>query len=302
MMHFATAVRMAITSHAPCFGAAALAAPTGACPTDDAGPLTPAPIEAAADKSDAYKKHGLGDCFAAQPSYAFETCHFGDTSSPIKVAVVGNSHAGQWLPAIEAAAKAEHWQITTYLASRCAFAQTAQAFNTKAETRACSTWVKAAESKLVQRAFDLIVMTNRISVPAVGSTYAKSPAAYERGYAAVLQALSAAGKRVVVIHDTPAPGISIPDCLAAHTSDHSACDTPRAKALRPDAAMEAVIAVHDRYITGADLSNLICGPAICQAAVGGVPVYFDQTHLTATYSTTLGPYLEPVLVRALNTG
>ena len=270
-------------------------------PTDNAGPLTPAPIEAAADKSDAYKKHGSGDCFAAQPAYAFETCHFGDASSPIKVALVGNSHAGQWLPAIKTAAKTEHWQITTYLASRCAFAQTAQDFDNKAETRACSKWVKAAESKLVQREFNLIVMTNRISVAAVGYTYAESPAAYQRGYAALLRALSAAGRRVVVIHDTPAPGISTPDCLAAHPSDHSACDTLRAKALRPDPAMDAAIAVHDPYITGVDLNNYICEPAVCPPAVGGVPVYFDQTHLTATYSTTLGPYLEPALVRALNT-
>jgi peptidoglycan/LPS O-acetylase OafA/YrhL len=297
-----TAIKKAIATHAPCFGAAALAAPAGACPTNRAGRLTPAPIEAAADKSDTYQKHGSGDCFAAQPAYAFQTCQFGDTSSPIKVALVGNSHAGEWLPAIEWAAKTEHWQITTYLASRCAFAQTAQDFDTKTETRACSKWVRAAESKLVHGEFNLIVMTDRISVAAVGYTYARSPAAYERGYAALLQALSAAGKRVVVIHDSPAPGISIPDCLAEHTSDHSACDTPRAKALRPDPAMDAVIAVRDPHITAADLSNHICEPAVCQAAVGGVPVYFDQTHLTATYSTTLGPYLEPALVHALDTG
>jgi peptidoglycan/LPS O-acetylase OafA/YrhL len=294
-----TATKRAIATHAPCFGAAALAAPAGACPIDNAGPLTPSPIAASSDKSDAYEKHGSGDCFAAQPAYALRTCHFGDTSSSIKVALVGNSHAGQWLPALEAVAKEEHWQITTYLASRCAFAQTAQDFDTNAETRACLKWVRAAESKLEQGNFNLIVMTNRISVGAVGYTYARSASAYERGYAAVLQALDAAGKRVVVIHDTPAPGIAIPDCLAEHTSNHSACDTPRARALRIDPALDAVSTRHAAHVTAIDLSDHICEKAICQAAVGGVPVYFDQTHLTATYSTTLGPSLEPVLVRAL---
>jgi peptidoglycan/LPS O-acetylase OafA/YrhL len=295
----ATAVQHALAAHAPCFGAAALAAPAGACPADRAGPLTPAPIEAALDKSDAYEKHGSGDCFAAQPSYTLQTCHFGERSSPIKVALVGNSHAGQWLPALEAAATKGRWQITTYLASRCAFAETAQTFDTQAETRACSAWVKATEAKLLHGQFNVVVMTNRISVAAVGHTYAKSARAYERGYAALLQALKAAGKRVVVIHDTPAPGISIPDCLAEHTSDHSACDRPRARAVVPDPAMAAVVALHAPNITGIDLNDHICEPAVCPAAVGGVPVYFDQTHLTATYSTTLGPYLEPVLLRAL---
>ena len=57
----------ALATHAPCFGAAALSAPPGACPTDNAGPLTPPPIDAPADKSDAYEQHGSGNCFAAQP-------------------------------------------------------------------------------------------------------------------------------------------------------------------------------------------------------------------------------------------
>jgi hypothetical protein len=33
--------------------------------------------------------------------------------------------------------------------------------------------------------------------------------------------------------------------------------------------------------------------------VGGVPVYYDQTHMTATYAKTLAPYLEPYLVKAI---
>ena len=199
-----SAVAKAIATHAPCFGAAALAAPSGACPVDNAAPLLPPPIEAATDKSDAYEKHGSGDCFAAQPAYHFETCHFGDPSAPTKVALVGNSHAGQWLPALEAVAKQEHWQITTYLASQCAFAQTAQHFNTAAASRACLNWVNAAESKLVNGSFNLVVMTNRISVPAEGFSYGKSRPSYEKGYAALLKPLAAAGQRVLVIHDTPA--------------------------------------------------------------------------------------------------
>jgi peptidoglycan/LPS O-acetylase OafA/YrhL len=294
------AVRKALATHAPCFGAAALAAPVGDCPVDNAGSLTPAPIDAAADKSDAYEQHGSGNCFAAQPAYAFVTCHFGDSSSPIKVALVGNSHAGQWLPALEQVAKKEHWEITTYLASRCAFAQTAQDFDTNAETQDCLKWVKAAESKLVKGNFNLIVMTNRISVEADGYTYGRSRPAYERGYDALLRTFNSAGERVLVIHDTPAPGISVPDCLAEHTSDQAACDTPRSKVLRPDPAMDAVTDLGDPHITSADLSDRICLPTVCPAAVGGVPVYFDQTHLTATYSTTLGPYLEPALVSALS--
>jgi hypothetical protein len=33
--------------------------------------------------------------------------------------------------------------------------------------------------------------------------------------------------------------------------------------------------------------------------VGGVVVYFDGEHLTATYSRTLAPYLEPAVIGIL---
>ena len=48
-----------------------------------------------------------------------------------------------------------------------------------------------------------------------------------------------------------------------------------------------------------DLTDHICGPTTCHAVNGGVITYFDASHLTATYSHTLAPYLEPSVVRML---
>jgi hypothetical protein len=46
--------------------------------------------------------------------------------------------------------------------------------------------------------------------------------------------------------------------------------------------------------TGAyvDLNDGICGPDTCAAVVGGVIVYSDGSHLTATYARTLWPLLK----------
>ena len=81
-----------------------------------------------------------------------------------------------------------------------------------------------------------------------------------------------------------------------------------------------IAAMHDPAVTVADLTDHICqdnrAPAvrykpppgdghdgasyICPAAIGGVPVYFDATHLTTTYARTLAPYLAPYLRRAVS--
>jgi hypothetical protein len=295
------AVRKALAKPTDCFGAAALSAPAGSCATDTSGPLTPAPILAADDKSAAYRstKRNDGDCFAYVPAFPVRTCTFGDVDSNVNVALVGNSHAGQWLPALQRVADKRHWKVTTFLASRCAFAETLQSFATSAQSQACVDWVHAVEQRLAAGHFDAVVMTNRVSLAAAGHSFDESWAIYTDGYAAVLRTLRAAHVRLVGIHDTPAPMVAIPDCLASHASDYDACSGSRARWLPREPLFDALDEVDDPRFVRADLTDHICSGARCSAVVGGVPVYFDQTHLTATFAATLAPYLEPYLLRAV---
>lgn len=285
----------------PCFGAAALARGAAQCPaTSD--PLVPAPAQAAADKSQAYADvPGGRSCFAAQPQFADVRCTFGDADARTRVALVGNSHAGQWLPALQRLGEAHGWRIDTFLASRCALADVRQALDTPAYSRACRSWVDRTTDAVAAGGFDLVVMTNRISVPATGETFASTAPAFERGYARVLDALDAVP--VVTIHDTPFPGSTldgfVPDCLAAEDERASRCSGPRGTWVRPDPVTRAVEAVDRPDVTTVDLNDLICGRDTCAGAVGGTPVYFDNSHLTATYARTLAPFLDPTLERAL---
>ena len=104
---------------------------------------------------------------------------------------------------------------------------------------------------------------------------------------------------VVGIRDTPAPGTSIPDCLAKHPDAYSSCDGTRAAWLPKDPLVDAVGDLHTPTATVTDLTDHTCLPSVCPAATGGVPVYFDGSHLTATYSLTLAPFLAPSLRSAL---
>jgi hypothetical protein len=52
-------------------------------------------------------------------------------------------------------------------------------------------------------------------------------------------------------------------------------------------------------VSTVDLTDHICGPNRCDPVVGGVLVYFDASHLTATYARTLARYLEPAMTGAL---
>jgi hypothetical protein len=83
----------------------------------------------------------------------------------------------------------------------------------------------------------------------------------------------------------------VPGCLAAHPKNYHACSGTRATWLPPEPLTAAVAGMRDERITMIDMSDYICESTVCSAAVGGVPVYFDVSHLTATYARTLAPYL-----------
>ena len=283
----------AISQRGPCFGAAALDDPSRCRPVPY-DKIVPAPADAASDKSDAYGDVSGGkDCWSYLPKFPQTRCTFGRDSSTTDVALVGNSHAGQWLPALEDLADKDDWKITTYLASRCASLPVRQTFETDAYSQACLSWVQKTVDSLIADEPDVVVMTNRISAPAVGETRESSYDAYATAWTEVLRRLKEAGLKVLVLHDTPAAGIAVPDCIAQHQDDYaSACDGTRTKWLAPDPGVEGVKAADDPRIHFIDLNDHVCRGETCHVVVGGVVTYFDSSHLTATYNRTLAPYLE----------
>ena len=290
----------AVSDGGPCFGAAALSRPADDCPKIAFDRIVPAPADAATDKSDAYADISGGkDCFSSLPRYPQTRCRFGDRSAPVQVALVGNSHAGQWLPALQQVARQRGWGITTYLSSQCAAAETLQRFDTLAMSESCLRWVRRTTQAVADSKPDLVLYTNRISVGAVDKTYDESIPLYAEGMTKVLDVWKSADLPVLVLHDTPAPGGSIPDCLAAHPDDYQTCNGTRTDWVSPEPAKDAVEESDTDRIRFIDLNDHVCRGSTCAAVNGGVVTYFDGSHLSATYARTLAPYLAPPLTRLL---
>jgi hypothetical protein len=266
------------------------------------GTLEPAPIEAADDLGPAWtsQQSGAPDCLAHPPAFTTVKCRFGAPTGDVRVVLIGNSHAAQWVAAVQTVARARGWKVTTYLASQCAVSPVLQNFPTSAEDRACLRWVQRTVDAVTGAHYDLVVMTDRISVTAFGHDYSGSLPVYQHGYETVLHQFLAAHEPVLGIRDTPAPGVLIPNCLAEHTTDYLSCHGTRAKWLPADPMVDAVSSVGSSRIHMANLTKYLCEPTVCPAAIGHVPVYFDGSHMTATFSQTLATYLKPFLTAALS--
>ncbi|MBA2560541.1 MAG: hypothetical protein H0V07_11780 [Propionibacteriales bacterium] len=118
------------------------------------------------------------------------------------------------------------------------------------------------------------------------------------GYRDYLSVWASAGIPVLVIRDTPVPRetiSSIPDCLAIHGNDATSCSGPRGRWVQPDPLAEAATSLANSRVGVVDLTDLFCDNSQCFAVVGGVVVYFDGSHLTATFARTVAPVLAPYL-------
>ena len=119
------------------------------------------------------------------------------------------------------------------------------------------------------------------------------------GLAGMVRQVRATGARVVVLGPTPKPRVDVPDCLAEHLRDASACTTPRAVAINEAglrAERRAVLAAGGAYL---DVTPWLCIRSTCVVQVGNLLAYRDDNHLTTTYTTWLSPLVGYQLDRTL---
>jgi hypothetical protein len=108
------------------------------------------------------------------------------------------------------------------------------------------------------------------------------------------------GVPVIAIRDNPVARDDVVACLAqVQGPTDGACDLPRSQALAAfDGNEQAVAAIgaRARYV---DMTDWYCTATVCPAVIGGVLTHRDPTHLTATFATTLAPFLGDRLRAAL---
>lgn len=257
--------------------------------TNSSSTITPDPTEAAADTPEAYPDR----CFADETRTPLRSCVYGPDDADLDVALIGDSQAAQWLPALEAIAQKEQWRIHTYFKSRCTLTTaTIQAQGSRRDTyQACLTWNHDLNVELVGENRPDVVITS--SAPQfIVSDGEPAPVrvrldAWPRGLANAWGRLSNEGIPVVAIVGTPAAGIDVPGCVSQNLSSLQACAIDRASAvsIQPDVVLEAARGLPN--VTVIDMNDLICPQTLCAPVIGGILVYRDDRHLTATYARSL---------------
>jgi len=241
------------------------------------------------------------NCRTSVSSTAVLRCEFA-TGKNKKVALIGDSHAEHWLPAMTIIAKQEGWTLDTFLKGGCPFSATERLDNESTAKGSCVTWNKEVMKKLEANHYDLVVTSEVTDTTFVHKSGQTSMQAGVAGLVTRWDQLQKLGTSVVAIRDDPQLPRNVPVCLSLLHGDITKqlykCEGKESTALFPDPQVEAAKESGAGLVT---LTQFFCTDGVCPAVIGSVVVYRDNAHLGGTYSRSLSPYIEKQLLAYLAT-
>ena len=253
--------------------------------------LTPSLASA---RDDEERLRGDG-CLAFERVSTPPNCVYGVKGSAITIALVGDSHASHWFPAIEAIALERGWRLLTFVKVSCSFTALVQRnLALKREYRECTAFNEATVARLNQIKPALTIIVNRRTFRPIEENITSALAG-----AALGEMVARIPGATVILVDTPDPGRDVPACLSKHPSDIRAC------LFAQDDADNREIGIAERVaadVAGArliDLTANICTEWPCSPISGSVLIYRDEDHMTATFSRSLAAPLGVEIAKLL---
>lgn len=227
-------------------------------------------------------------------------CVYGLDSAATKIAVVGDSHAVHWLPAFEELVKTYDIQVLAFTKTSCPLADIAVYHNgLKRDYEACRQWGRNVIAELKNSDIRHVVVSQSPAYM-LSSTIGDRVAAVDPlsdGMVRSWAELTAAGKNVIPLRSTPWQPRVVRECAAAHVWPFVECAGDERSVLF-DSAIP--VAARKAGLAQVDLTRYFCIDGKCPAVIGGVFVYRDNAHITATYARTLAsPLLDQLAIGAV---
>jgi hypothetical protein len=253
--------------------------------------LTPSLKDARADLPASYGDGCHLDFLGTVPG----ECAYGDPASPTTVVLFGDSHAAQWLPALEQLATERDWRLVSITKSGCPVVD-ATVWNAplKRPYRECDTWRKMALDRIAVEYPVLTFVASAREYELVADGHHRplmaTPSAWQDALTRTLQDVMVSSGKVILLADTPILATDPAECLSAHHRV-DACPAPSADALDPAYSSLEAAAAEAAGASLVSMNDFICPGDFCPLVVGTTLAFRDEQHLTASYARLLAPWL-----------
>lgn len=254
-------------------------------------------------------------------------CVLGNDADPDhRLAIVGDSHATQWLSAMDRIAGENNWEVTVHTKVSCPTSSSRRVLDTEVDAsyaQNCDAWNDAVMAELLAERPDAVIFAAYSSAyqyqerPAPAQWLQHPPAdpwhpndldetdldAAVLGFASTYQVLAEQGVPVVVIKSIPRTiDERVPDCLLREGRDVIRCGLPRDDALPEDPLATAATILGNPLVRLVDFDDRFCDDSWCYPVVGDVVVYRDYSHLSDEYAMLLSGPLQEEIAELLASG
>ena len=255
--------------------------------------------------SASYNLTGVSMFNACDPSFhsnlvtAPRPCIFGDTSGKHTVVLVGDSNAGNWLPALSRGLKTAGYKLDVFAYSGCPAPDLTYTQASAGSIFAqCNEWHHAApEAVAALHPIAVIVASGAVALTSVPS------ATWIQGMERLFSALTYDEPRVkrILMGTSPYFPNSVPECLASKAN-------PQRCSLRYKlgSGYYGSFLARDPTIATGSRATLIrtykwmCTASICAPIVGSYLVYADVDHVTTVYSNFLSDVATDAVLKVLD--
>lgn len=258
--------------------------------------LTPSLARAGLDEPVIYKN----DCHGSFSATTTRHCVYGNKVGTTVIGLYGDSHAAQWFPGLEQAARTNGWKLIVYTKRGCPPAEL-PVYNMVIGKNydECVPWRKDVLKKMRSDGVRFVVVAN---FDRLLSQTTRIPF-WQKDWREALQGTVDVLKKndivPILVKDTPFIGDNIPTCLSANLSAVSKCAVTPSSGLRDD-----IQVVRDDLSVKNDVPVLntrgwFCTANICPPIVGNLLVYRDDNHMSTDYSKFLAPLLSDALKKII---
>lgn len=239
--------------------------------------------------------HGAAD----NPQENAAGCVYGDPAAPKTAVVLGDSVAISYVPAIRAALEPQGFKVIVYTMQQCPAISVTVNKADGSEHPECDPFrqwtfeqVKALQPQLTVMSHAVNTVDRLASGAKAHDAWAEMAAGSESTFATV----AGATERLVVI-DPPPPGKSLQECATRINSPSECVRTiPEQLTTLSRTVREAGETVSPT-IAFVDSKPWFCGLGNrCPAFVGTTPMFADGSHMTAAYSSSLGPVVAEAIL------
>ncbi|MGY0538766.1 acyltransferase family protein [Nocardioides sp. YJ-D4] len=248
----------------------------------------PLPPEVEFDATDSWAERG-GYCYAGYGETKLDgDCVYGDGKAERTVAVVGDSHIGMWLPALDTLAERQHVKLVPFVKLGCA-AYGVKQKSSKMTVEECEDFRSWTNEQIAELDPDTIVVGARGMLDMEERDGVSTEEQWREGVRHGVSAFEKVTPDVRVFADVPAVDSDPGECLSDARNLLEDC------VVKPDGTevdsnevtQEALEGTEAAYV---DIVDLVCTER-CPLVVGDVVTYYDDSHITATWVDRVTPAL-----------